>query len=403
VPVLVVVMGVAGSGKTTVGRRLADALECRFLEGDSLHSKENVERMSRGIPLTDADRAGWLSAIRVQMLDAFDRSQSLIVACSALRQSYRTLLGDGLPVVWVYLKASAELVGERLRHRVEHFMKETMLASQFATLEEPADAIEIDASQSPEAIVEHILADLVVKPDVRVFENLEELSLRAAQAAVSTINDVVRRHGKCSLVLSGGNTPRTLYSLMGFRFRKRIPWADVHVFWGDERYVEPGDPRSNYRMARETLLDYVPCPAANIHPMLTHFSSADVAARDYERTLRRHFFEDWPRFDLVLLGLGDDGHTASLFPGSPALEDRKNWVAAVHAPAEPSLRLTLTLPSFTRAGAVYFFVSGTSKREAFNKVLAGPIDWRSYPAAGVRLDRGIVTWWVDRDAATGTG
>ena len=128
-----------------------------------------------------------------------------------------------------------------------------------------------------------------VKPDVRVYADVNELSLRAAQAAVQTINDSVRATGRCSLVLSGGSTPRTLYGLLASEFRDQIPWAHVHVFWGDERYVSPDDPDSNYRMARETLLDHVPCPAGNIHPMPTHFPSPDAAAREYEKSAEELF------------------------------------------------------------------------------------------------------------------
>jgi 6-phosphogluconolactonase len=118
-----------------------------------------------------------------------------------------------------------------------------------------------------------------LKPDVRVFADVNELSVRAGEAAVSTINESVRSMGRCSLALSGGDTPRTFYGLLASRFRDRIPWPSVHVFWGDERYVSPDDPDSNYRMARETLLDRVPCPAANIHPMPTHFPSPEDAAQ----------------------------------------------------------------------------------------------------------------------------
>ena len=169
---------------------------------------------------------------------------------------------------------------------------------------------------------------LTMKPDLRVCADLADLSRRAAEAAVGTINDAVRTAGTCSIVLSGGSTPRTLYSLLASEFRAQIPWAHVQVFWGDERYVPPEDARSNYRMAKETLLDHVPCPPANIHPMPTHFPSAEMAARDYELTLRSHFVGEWPHFDLVLLGIGDDGHTASLFPGSLALAERTRWVVA---------------------------------------------------------------------------
>ncbi len=214
-----------------------------------------------------------------------------------------------------------------------------------------------------------------VKPDLRVCADLADVSRRAAEAAVSTIDDAVRAAGTCSIVLSGGSTPRTLYRLLASEFRARIPWANVHVFWGDERYVPPEDPSSNYRMAKEALLDHVPCPPANIHPMPTHLPSADDAARDYERTLRNHFATEWPHFDLVLLGLGDDGHTASLFPASLALAEKTRWVVAAQAPVEPEVRLTLTLPALTRAAAVHVLVAGATKAKALLHGLAGASDF----------------------------
>lgn len=235
--------------------------------------------------------------------------------------------------------------------------------------------------------------------DLRVCTDLADMSRRAAKAAVGTINDAVRTRGTCSIVLAGGNTPRTLYRLLASEFRPRIPWVHVQAFWGDERYVPPEDSRSNYRMAKEALLDHVPCPAANIHRMPTHFPNADAAARDYERTLRNHFAEQWPQFDVVLLDFGDDGHTASLFPGSLALAERTRWVVAAQAPVEPRLRLTLTLPALTRARAVFVLVAGATKAEALQHALEGAGDWIKYPAAGVRLAKGPVIWWADREAA----
>ena len=238
-----------------------------------------------------------------------------------------------------------------------------------------------------------------VTPDMRVCADLADLSRRAAAAAVGRINDAVQTGGTCSIVLSGGSTPRTLYHLLASQFPAQIPWAHVHLFWGDERYVPPEDPRSNFRMAKETLLDHVCCPAANVHTMPTHFSDADVAARDYERTLRTCFDGEWPDFDLVLLGLGDDGHTASLFPGSLALAEKTRWVVATKVPAEPPLRLTLTLPALTRAATIYVLVAGSNKAHALRQVLEGVGDWIRYPAAGIRLGTGTVIWWADRDAA----
>jgi gluconokinase len=157
---IIVVMGVAGSGKTTVGTMLADALRCPFLEGDSLHSRENIEKMRRGIPLTDADRGPWLAAIHARMLDAFSRDQCLIVGCSALKEPYRRVLSEGIVITWVYLRGSAELLRSRLQHRQSHFMRVDMLASQLETLEEPSDALVVDISQPPGAIVEQIVAAL---------------------------------------------------------------------------------------------------------------------------------------------------------------------------------------------------------------------------------------------------
>jgi gluconokinase len=157
---IIVVMGVSGSGKTTVGAMLAAAMECPFLEGDSLHSKENVDKMSDGIPLTDADRAPWLAAIHARILEVFRRGLDLVVACSALKRQYRSVLAKDVPITWVYLKGSPALIRARLEHRPGHFMKADMLASQFEALEEPDDALVVDASLPPSAVVERILAQL---------------------------------------------------------------------------------------------------------------------------------------------------------------------------------------------------------------------------------------------------
>ena len=245
-----------------------------------------------------------------------------------------------------------------------------------------------------------------MKSNVRVFADVNELSLRAAEAAVRTIDDSVRITGRCFLVLSGGNTPRTLYGLLASTFRDRIPWPSIHVFWGDERYVSPRDPDSNYRMAREALLDHVPCPAANIHPMPTHLPSPDAAAQDHERTLKNYFGTGWPHFDLVLLGLGEDGHTASLFPGSPALGERTRWVVAAEAPAEPRTRLTLTLPALTQATNIYVLVVGSNKTTALHHALTGvlksahpscdrhPVHQRDADLVGRSRSRGTVAQYA---------
>jgi gluconokinase len=157
---VIVVLGVAGSGKTTVGTMLADALHCQYLDGDSLHSRENIDKMSHGIPLTDADREPWLSALHDRIREAVDRGEDLVVGCSALKHEYRQVLAAGTRIRWVYLKASRALILSRLNERKNHFMKVDLLESQFEALEEPSDACVVDASWSPSAIVEHILLRL---------------------------------------------------------------------------------------------------------------------------------------------------------------------------------------------------------------------------------------------------
>jgi 6-phosphogluconolactonase len=137
--------------------------------------------------------------------------------------------------------------------------------------------------------------------------------------------------------------------------------------------------------------------------MRTELCAPDVAAWDYEKTLRSHFSKDWPRFDLVFLGLGEEGHTASLFPESPALDETRRWVVAVNTPAEPHLRLTLTLPALTHAANVYFLVIGSNKAQALHHILLGSPDPKHYPASGVRLAQGTVIWWLDREAAALVG
>jgi 6-phosphogluconolactonase len=236
-------------------------------------------------------------------------------------------------------------------------------------------------------------------PDIRVFADLNALSAAAAEALVATLNHAVRANGRGSLVLSGGSTPRALYQLLGSAWRDQIPWGAVHLFWGDERYVPHADPDSNYRLTKETLLDHVPCPPANIHPMPTDFADPDAAARAYDATLHRYFEDGPPRFDLVLLGLGEEGHTASLFPRSPALAERTRWTAAVTAPVNPPRRLTLTMPALVHAAAIYFLVAGSSKAHPLSQVLKTTADPILYPAAGIRSDEGTVIWWVDQDAA----
>jgi 6-phosphogluconolactonase len=235
--------------------------------------------------------------------------------------------------------------------------------------------------------------------DVHVLPTLDELSRHAADAVVEVINSAVAAQGRCSLVLSGGNTPRGLYRALAAKPRDAVRWPEVHVFWGDERLVAASDTRRNDRMAREMLLQHVPCPESHIHPMASNAVPEDVAAREYEETMRRYFANGRPRFDLVLLGLGAEGHTASLFPDSPVLDERERWVCAVRVPADPPARLTLTLPVLSQASNVFFLVSGADKSRALHDALDVRTDPRLCPAAAVKPIDGRVAWWVDAEAA----
>ncbi len=238
-----------------------------------------------------------------------------------------------------------------------------------------------------------------VNPDVRIFPDTETLSRAAARGLMDRIHATVLEGERFSLALAGGQTPRVLYRLLATDHRHAIPWEQLDVFWGDERYVPHDDPHSNYRMARESLLDHVPIPSKNVHPMPTNHPVPDDAARAYEWTLKNYFSSPWPRFNLILLGLGPDGHTASLFPGSSALEEKERWVVAASGPFEPRQRLTLTLPVLAHSAQIYFLVAGADKAEALRRALAGGDDPRSGPAASVGSAHRAVVWWTDVAAA----
>jgi 6-phosphogluconolactonase len=205
--------------------------------------------------------------------------------------------------------------------------------------------------------------------------------------------------GRIAIALSGGSTPRRLFQLMGSEFKDEFPWARMHVFWGDERFVPRDHPESNFRMAYEALLSKVPVPAGNIHPVPTEGLDPDEAARAYERELQGFYCApalDPAKFlfDVQLLGLGEDGHTASLLPGESVLEERKRWVAAV-AHGRPETRITLTYPPIESSRHIACLVSGKAKRDILQKVRTQSAD---VPAARLR-PLGDLTFLADRAAA----
>ena len=229
-----------------------------------------------------------------------------------------------------------------------------------------------------------------------------ELSQRAVERFVESARIAVDDHGFFFVALSGGSTPRDLHTLLASpAWRDRVDWERTHVFWGDERGVPPDDPRSNYRMARETLLDHVPIPAQNVHRPRAEVAEPETAA-EYAAQIARVVRPDAggvPWFDLILLGLGDDGHTASLLPGDPLVHEREGLVAWTTREREGTRRVTFTPPLLQAARELIFLVAGADKAPVLREVLHGDEQLERYPAQVVRRARGGVAFLVDRAAA----
>jgi 6-phosphogluconolactonase len=228
-----------------------------------------------------------------------------------------------------------------------------------------------------------------------VYDDHEALSNAAAGLFVQQAR---LGHGRFAVALSGGHTPRRTYELLSEPpFAEQVPWDLVHVFWGDERCVPANDPRNNAHVARGLLLNHVPVPPTQVHPIMCS-ESPQRAAEDYERLLVDFFPHAQPRFDLVFLGLGENGHTASLFPHTPVL-DSEEWVAAVYLADQDIYRVTLTAGVINQARVVVFLVSGPGKAAVLKQVLEGPERPRDLPAQLIHPKNGELHWLVDRDAA----
>jgi len=247
-----------------------------------------------------------------------------------------------------------------------------------------------------------------MRPEVRRYPNLERLGLAAASLVVDLAEASLRKRGRFTLVLSGGTTPRVLYErLAGPPFSERMPWGKTYLFWGDERCVAPDHPHSNFGMAYQALLSKVPLPAANVYRIPGEVLPPEAAAVHYEERLREFFHarrssggsQAFPVFDLLLLGLGPDGHTASLFPGDSALEERQRWVRAVEvSPTSPQVpRITLTLPVINSALNVLLLVSGPGKEKVLEAILSDREQAAlTYPAARVK-PAGPLFWLIDEE------
>jgi len=241
-------------------------------------------------------------------------------------------------------------------------------------------------------------------PDIRKLTTPQELFEAVAEEVVRAANQAVAQRGRFTLALSGGSTPKNLYTLLATNARTSLPWDRTYFFWSDERHVPPSDPESNYRMAEEAMLSKVPVAASNVFRVPTENPDAAAAAEAYEQTLRKFFTVEagqLPRFDLILLGMGPDGHTASLFPETAALRERSRLVVANWVEKLKTSRITFTLPLLNAARCVAFLVSGTDKASVLHEVLEGNAPGEQYPAKLVRPADGKLIWFLDRAAASG--
>jgi 6-phosphogluconolactonase len=239
--------------------------------------------------------------------------------------------------------------------------------------------------------------------EIRVSTTPQELFAAAADEVIHAANQAVEKNGRFTIALSGGSTPKALFNLLATNAKTTLPWEKMFFFWGDERHVPPTDPDSNYRMADEAMLSKVPVPAGNIFRFPAENPDALEVAATYEKILQK-FFQlpsgGFPAFDLILLGMGPDGHTASLFPGSAGLQDRSHLVIANWVEKLKTHRLSFTLPVLNAARCVSFLVSGTDKATMVKTVLEESVPAEQYPAKLVHPTDGELIWFLDRAAAS---
>ena len=234
--------------------------------------------------------------------------------------------------------------------------------------------------------------------NLQVYEDPQQLAEAAARDFAARAGAATSALGRFTVALAGGSTPKATYEALARNYSGELEWGGVHAFFGDERTVPPDDENSNYRMARAALLSRV--PVGGVHRMRGELPPAEAAAA-YERELREFFGqEEPPSLDLILLGLGEDGHTASLFPETSALDVSDRWVVANPVLKLETTRLTLTVPVINAAKAATFLVAGEGKAEALKQILEGDADPRAYPAKFIRPEGGDLTWMVDAASAS---
>lgn len=234
---------------------------------------------------------------------------------------------------------------------------------------------------------------------IKTYPSADQLARTAALQFIEYAQEAIAEQGYFAVALAGGSTPRAMYEyLASVELVPRVEWEKVHVFWGDERCVAPNHEDSNYHMAFDIMLRHSPIPVKQIYRIEGELDPKE-SAQAYENRLHQFFGQKTPRFDLILLGLGTDGHTASLFPGTKALEERRRWVMANYVRKLSSWRITMTAVLINKAANVTFLVSGESKAEILRRVLAGRYDPEELPAQMIRPENGQLRWMMDADAA----
>ena len=234
---------------------------------------------------------------------------------------------------------------------------------------------------------------------MHIYKDTNELSIAVAEWMTTYIRETLEKKDRFTIALSGGSTPQKLHEiLVRSPYREKIDWAKLHVFWGDERAVPFDDERNNARMAYDTLLHHVPIPPHQIHIMKTDVDPED-AALEYEKILHLYFDETPTSFDLVLLGMGDDGHTLSLFPGTDVVHEHNAWAKAFYLETQQMHRITLTAPIVNRSAAIVFLVAGSNKSAALKQVLKGTYQPDKYPSQQICPQNGELYWFVDEAAA----
>lgn len=231
----------------------------------------------------------------------------------------------------------------------------------------------------------------------KIYKNKEEIAVAAAELFVEEAKKNIAKRGKFIVSLSGGSTPKTLYALLATaKYSDRIDWQKVYFFWGDERAVAPDHKDSNYRMVKEALLDHVNIPSSNVFRIKGELPPA-AAVNDYQEVLRNFFVNKPVVFDLCFLGMGDDGHTASIFPGTKAVSIKRKRVQNVYVKKLEAHRITVTAPVINRSRLIVFLVAGANKAAALKEVFYGNFEPNVYPSQLIRAATGEVFWYLDKD------